>query len=633
MILSCQNIKKSFGEKEILKDINFLVNHNEKCGLLGVNGAGKTTLFKILINEEKPDSGSVNKSKNCTIGYLSQITNLIDDNDVYTEVLMIFKHLIELENKISQLEEEISKTNKYELENKLKLYDKSQTEFHNLGGYEYKSKVKSVIKGLGFIENDFTRKINTLSGGEKTRLSLAKTLLNYPDLLLLDEPTNHLDINSIEWLENFLKNYNKSIILISHDRYFLDKVVNKIIEIEYGKSTVYTTNYSNYLKEKEKNKSLYIKHYEEQQKIIKKQEESIKLLKSFNREKSIKRAESKEKLLSKLERIEKPLNNIPTINLNFKYMKESGKNVLEVNSVYKSYKKQLFNNLNFQIIKGEKIALLGDNGVGKTTLLKIILGYEKPDSGSIKIGSEVLISYYDQEHNNLNYENTIFEEVRNEYVDISDFEIRSVLATFLFKENDINKKIKDLSGGEKSRVSFTKMMLSKSNLLLLDEPTNHLDLPSKEILEKAINNYTGTVMYISHDRYFINNTADKIINIEDKTIKIFLGNYDYYINKKATMSNNTPTKILEEDSINKVEWIENKTINSNKRKIKNKIISLENDIEALETSINKIDEYMLTPEISTDNKKLENLYNERLILKHTLNLKYTEWENIQLNKE
>jgi ATP-binding cassette, subfamily F, member 3 len=628
MLLSCQNISKSFGVTTILKDVNFLLNEKDKVAIVGVNGAGKTTLFKIITGELTPDVGELIISKNCTLGYLSQIASLNLENTIYEEMLTVFKTVIELEEQIRLLEIDMGVADGETLDSHLKSYTMLSQKFEDLKGYEYKSRIKGIIKGLGFGEEDFNTPIKALSGGQKTRISLGKTLLTEPDLLLLDEPTNHLDITSIEWLENFLRNYNKGVLIISHDRYFLNNIIDKVIEIEHKKATIYFGNYSHFVKKKEETKELQTKHYLNQQKEIKKQEESIRKLKSYNREKSIKRAESKEKLLDKIEVLDKPDETPETMRLIFEPKKQSGFDVLKVESLEKSFNTLLFKNVSFEIMKGEKVALLGVNGVGKTTLIKILMGLDSETKGNFKLGTGVNIAFYSQEQENLNFENSIIEEISDVHPTLTTLEVRNALASFMFTSEDVNKKILNLSGGEKGRIAFVKIMLSECNFLILDEPTNHLDMASKEILEKALQNYKGTVLYISHDRYFINNTAEKVLELTQNGMATYVGNYDYYIEKKSQFIINeiTENEVLVTES--KDNWLKKKDDEAQLRKDANRLVKIEKDIANIEQSIQQLDVELSLPELSSDVEKLQTIYSSKDKFEAELEKLYLEWEQL-----
>lgn len=630
MILSCNNLKKSFGINTILENISFNIEDKEKAAIVGVNGAGKSTLFKIAIGELTADSGEFIVPKNINIGYFSQNIEIDSNKTIYDEMLTVFDYLISLENTIRKYEKEMAGLEGKELDELMKKYSYLSHEYEQNDGYSYKSRLKGVIKGLGFSDEEFNQPINQLSGGQKTRVALGKLLLTAPNLLLLDEPTNHLDIDSIQWLEDFLKGYNGSVIIISHDRYFIDKIVTKIIEIENRKSYVYNGNYSFYYSQKEIKRDIELKHYLTQQKEIKRQEEVIKKLRSFNREKSIKRAESREKQLNKIEVIEKPENLPENMRFTLKPKKESGYDVLNIECVKKSFENEtLFENVSFEIKKGEKTALIGPNGIGKTTLFRIILNKLKADCGNIKLGANVTIGYYDQEHQTLDQSKNIFDEISDSYPKLTNLEIRNVLAAFVFTGDDVFKPISALSGGEKGRVSLAKIMLSNANFLILDEPTNHLDVNSKEILENAIRNYEGTCLYISHDRYFINNTAQKIIELNKNGTKTYLGNYDYYIMKKN--ENTIENKIIENNiniSESKNDWKLQKEKQAEERKLKNRLKKLEIEIEETENKIAELENKLKLEEIYTDAEKTNLIFTEKTELEENLINLYEQWESL-----
>ncbi len=628
MIISCNDINKSFGINNILSNISFNINEKDRVALVGVNGAGKSTLFKIIIGQISKDSGEINIPKNTKIGYFSQTLNLNEENTIFDELLTIFSHIIDMEFKLRELEEKMSVLKDDELNLVMKEYDKISTYLSENNSFDYNSRIKGVLKGLGFLEDDFYKQIKFLSGGQKTRVALGKILLEEPDLLLLDEPTNHLDIKSISWLENFLKSYSKALFIISHDRYFLNKIVNKVIELENTKATIYNGNYSDYSQKKHIAREIMLKHYINQQKEIKKQEEVIKKLRSYNREKSIKRAESREKLLEKMEKIEKPDNLPAQMHLTLSPKKESGNDVLTVENLSKSFNFNLFNNISFDIKKGEKVALIGANGIGKTTLIKMIMDKLPIDNGSIKLGSNVVIGYYDQEQQNLNMDKTIFDEISDTYPNLKNEEIRNALAIFVFTGDDVFKKISTLSGGEKGRVALAKIMLSNANFLILDEPTNHLDMVSKEILEDALKNYTGTCIYISHDRFFINNTATKVIELTKNKMNVYLGNYDYYLEKSAQTENITENIQPKEVSNNKMDWKAQKEAQAEARKKQNIIKKLEEKIEDIENKIKLADEQLTLEEVYTNPYKSREIFEEKTKLEEELTSLYEEWENL-----
>ena len=536
MILSCSNITKSFGTDSVLEQVSFHIEEREKAAIVGINGAGKSTLLKIIIGELAPDDGTVVVTKGKTLGYLAQHQDLDSSRTIYDELLEVKRPVIEMEERIRQLEIEMKHSAGEELETLYQTYSRLSHEFELANGYAWKSEINGVLKGLGFEEEEFSKSVCTLSGGQKTRVSLGKLLLSRPDIILLDEPTNHLDMESIAWLENYLLNYQGTVIIVAHDRYFLDRVVTKIVELDNGKATVFQGNYSAYSEKKAMLRANILKAYLNQQQEIRHQEEVITKLRSFNREKSIKRAESREKLLNKMERIEKPTEVNDAMNITLEPDIQSGNDVLTVRGLSKGFDgQQLFSGVDFDIKRGERIAIIGNNGTGKTTILKIINGIVPADSGEIRLGSRVHIGYYDQEHHVLHNEKTLFQELSDTYPGMNNTQIRNVLAAFLFTGEDVFKLIGDLSGGEKGRVSLAKLMLSEANFLILDEPTNHLDITSKEILENALNHYTGTVLYVSHYRYFINRTATRILDLTHNTLVNYIGNYDYYLEKRDTM--------------------------------------------------------------------------------------------------
>jgi ATP-binding cassette subfamily F protein 3 len=635
MILACQNISKTFGTDEILNNISFHINDREKAAIVGINGAGKSTLLKIIMNEMPADNGEVILAKGKTIGYLAQHQDLSTSRTIYEEILETKADIIQLENKIRTLEKEMRSKEGSELTTMLESYNKAVHEFELKNGYAYKSEVVGILKGLGFLEQDFDKPINSLSGGQKTRVSLGKLLVSKPDIILLDEPTNHLDMESIAWLETFLLNYNGAVVIVAHDRYFLDKVVSKIIELDAGKGTAFTGNYSDYANKKAQIREAEIKAYLNQQREIKHQEEVIAKLKSFNREKSIKRAESREKLLSKIEVIDKPTEINDKMNIQLEPHVISGNDVLDVEGLSKAFPPlSLFSNINFDIKRGERVALIGNNGTGKTTILKIINGIVPADSGNIKLGSKVKIGYYDQEHNVLHKDKTLFEEISDAYPNLTNTQIRNVLAAFLFTNDDVFKRIKELSGGERGRVSLAKLMLSEANFLILDEPTNHLDITSKEILESALNSYTGTVLFVSHDRYFINKTATRILDLTSNTIVNYIGNYDYYIEKRDELTriyanNNDDTSVSPiEDNSAKLDWKQQKEEQARIRKRENDLAKTEKRIHELEERNSEIDSLICQPDVCTNVAKLVELNNEKTAIDEELLALYEKWEEL-----
>lgn len=632
MILSCQNISKAFGEEVILNNASFIIEDREKAAIVGVNGAGKSTLLKIIMGQLSPDEGQVIPAKGKTIGYLAQHQDLNSDRTIYEELLTVKQDILNMEQQIRALEEEMNHVEGEALETLLNTYTKLNHDFESANGYAYKSELTGVLKGLGFTEEDYSRPVNTLSGGQKTRVSLGKLLLTKPDILLLDEPTNHLDMESIAWLETFLLNYNGAVVVVAHDRYFLNKIVTKIIEVDQGKVSTFSGNYSDYAQKKAMLRTAAYNAYVNQQREVKHQEEVIAKLRSFNREKSIKRAESREKMLQKMDFVEKPLE----INTQMKLMLEpdcvSGNDVLSVSELSKSFPPlTLFDGISFEIKRGERVALIGNNGTGKTTILKIITGLLEADCGIIKTGSNVHIGYYDQEHHVLHPEKTIFQEIFDDYPDLNNTRIRNVLAAFLFTGDDVFKMIGDLSGGERGRVSLAKLMLSEANFLILDEPTNHLDMDSKEILENALNSYSGTVLYVSHDRYFINQTATRIIDLNQKQLVNYIGNYDYYLEKKELLS---PTTVSSDSSTvptaseGKMDWKQQKEEQAAKRKRENELKKTEEEISSIEEKITSIDEQMASPEICTDVGKCMELQKEKDSLSERLEVLYEKWEEL-----
>lgn len=640
MILSCNNISMSFGINQILKNISFHINEYDKVAVVGINGSGKSTLFKVIINELQQDEGDVYIAKGATIGYLAQHQGLTSDNSIYEELLSVKQDIIELNSKIRSIELEMKLATGTQLDLLLNQYSRLMHEFEINNGYAYKSEVIGILKGLGFDENEFDKKINTLSGGQRTRVALGKLLLTTPDIILLDEPTNNLDLVSISWLETYLQNYKGTVLVISHDRYFIDKVVNKVIEIENTSVKTYTGNYSDYSEKKAMLHNSLLKQYMNQQKEIKHQEDVINKLKSFNREKSIKRAESREKLLNKIERLDKPSSESLKMHFSLEPRVQSGNDVLKVTGLSKSFAdNNLFENLDFEVKRGEKLAIIGYNGTGKTTILKIITDNIEADSGEIKLGSKVHIGYYDQEHDVLEMDKTLFDELQDTYPYLDNTTIRNILAAFLFTEDDVFKLIKDLSGGERGRVSLAKLMLSEANLLILDEPTNHLDIDSKEILENALNHYSGTVIYVSHDRYFINKTASRILDLTNKKLVNYIGNYDYYLEKKDELEaiyfkNNNDVNVSDnysnENNISegKLNWQQQKEEQARIRKLTNSLAKIEDEIHNIEQRSLEIDNLLALEEIYTNVDKLVPLNNEKELIEAKLESLLEEWEDL-----
>lgn len=643
MILSCQNISKSFGTDEVLRDVNFHIEANEKAAIVGINGAGKSTLLKIIMQEEQADSGEVILSKDKTIGYLAQYQDISGHRTIYEEVLESRSDILKMEERLREMEGRMNSLSGQELENLLDSYHRMSHEFDLLGGYTYRSEVTGILKGLGFLAEEFDKKMSELSGGQKTRVSLGKLLATKPDVLLLDEPTNHLDMESIRWLEGFLLNYKGAVVIVAHDRYFLDRVVSKVVEIFQHKAFVYQGNYTDFAKKKAKVREDLLKQYYNQQREIKHQEEVIAKLKSFNREKSIKRAESREKMLDKIERMEKPTDENTDIHIALEPNVLSGNDVLRVEDLAKAYPSAaLFSDISFEIKRGERVALIGNNGTGKTTILKIVNGLVEADEGSVTLGSNVHIGYYDQEHQLLHMEKTIFEEISDDYPELNNTRIRNVLAAFLFTEDDVFKRIGDLSGGERGRVSLAKLMLSDANFLILDEPTNHLDITSKEILENALNQYAGTVFFVSHDRYFINQTATRILELTGETIVNYIGNYDYYLEKheeltriyvSANRSKETEDQAdTQEDTVpdTKEDWQAKKAMQARLRKLENGLKKTEGRIEELEALIAQIDEECMKPENATNSAKLGELTREQNGYRQELEQCYETWETLSM---
>lgn len=636
MILSCNNISKSYGIDVILNNISFNVEDNEKVAIVGINGAGKSTLLKIIMGEISSDSGLVTLAKDATIGYLSQHQDLTGNNTIYDELLFIKKDIIDMEKQLRSIEEDMKNHTGEDLERLMNTYSRISHDFESANGYAYKSEVIGVLKGLGFNNDDFTKNINTLSGGQKTRISLGKLLLSKPDIILLDEPTNHLDLSSIAWLETYLSNYNGAVILVSHDRYFLDKIVTKVVGIENTNATVFSGNYTDFATKKKLLYEAKLKEYYNNQREIKHQEEVIAKLKQFNREKSIKRAESREKALAKIAPVEKPIEETATMHFSLIPNIISGNDVLSVSDLSKNFDDNLlFDNLSFELKRGEKVALMGNNGTGKTTLLKLITGLITPNKGTIRLGSNVTIGYYDQEHNILNMDKTIFDEISDTYPELDNTKIRNVLAAFLFTGDEVFKQIKDLSGGERGRISLAKLMLSKANLLILDEPTNHLDINSKEILENALNSYEGTVLYVSHDRYFINATATRILDLANKTLTNYIGNYDYYLEKRETLSpiNTQNTTNYNNSSTAKEAWKASKEEQNRIKKLQLELSKTEDIISKTEARIAEIEDLSSTEDIACNLPKLMELHKEKEKLDTILSEAYNKWEELSISLE
>lgn len=662
MILACKNISKSFGTTQILDKVSFHINEREKAAVVGINGAGKSTLFKIIMGELSPDEGEVIFSKGIRTGYLAQHQELSSGRSIYEEVLSVKAHVLAMEEEIRQLELKMKDAKEEELKRLLDTYTRLTHAFELENGYACRSEVNGVLKGLGFSEEDFNREVSTLSGGQKTRVSLSKLLLSKPDLILLDEPTNHLDMESISWLETFLSGYEGAVVVIAHDRYFLNKVAGKVIELDHAKAQTFEGNYSEYAYKKEQQRETLIKHYFNQQREIQRQEEVIAKLRSFNREKSIKRAESREKMLEKIERVEKPAETVQSMNIRLEPRIMSGNDVLTVRGLSKAFgSRLLFHELDFDLKRGERVAVIGSNGTGKTTILKLINGLLTPDAGEIKLGAKVHIGYYDQEHHVLDMDKTIFGELQDTYPHMDNTAIRNTLAAFLFTGDDVFKLIRDLSGGERGRVSLAKLMLSEANFLILDEPTNHLDITSKEILENALNSYTGTLLYVSHDRYFINRTATRILELTEQKLVNYLGNYDYYLMKKPQLEQafaavpdskpsaadsrkfildglkltsgkkepaSGPPQALGTISETKAEWMQQKEEQARQRKRQNDLKKLEEEISLLEEQNSQLDEALTEESNFSNPDKLLELTTEKTKIGEHLERLFEQWAEL-----
>lgn len=631
MILQVSNINKYFNDNHILKDVSFHMNEYDKTALVGINGSGKTTLIRIIMNELNKDSGTISLTRGVSVGYLPQNAIIDSDATIYEEVLKVKEALLQDEQTLRDMEGRMGSVKGSELETLMDDYHKLEEAFDRAGGYRIASDISGTLKGLGFSEDEFSKKVNTLSGGQKTRVALSKLLVGTPDMIILDEPTNHLDMNSIIWLENYLLNYRGAVLIVSHDRYFLDRIVDHVVELDNGVCTSFTGNYSDYAAKKEIIRVSKLNAYLNQQRDIKHQQEVIEKLRSFNREKSIKRADSRAHMLEKIELIDKPTENNDRMQIVLSPRIESGKNVLDVTDLTKAYDRKLFTDVSFSLRRGDHVAIIGDNGTGKTTILKIINNIVSADSGDIKLGTNVCIGYYDQEHHVLHDDKTIFEEISDDFPTLTNTEIRNMLAAFLFTGDDVFKPIHNLSGGEKGRVSLAKLMLSEANLLILDEPTNHLDITSKEILENALNNYTGTLLYVSHDRYFINRTADRILELNNQGLTEYLGNYDYYLEKRDNNISEGTLKVSPNNIKNEAAALDYKAQKAEAARIKklnNDLSKLEDKIAVVEQSISEIDAWLNDSANGTDTAGLIKKQKEKESLDEELLILYDKWEDL-----
>ncbi len=642
MILSCHAICKSFGTEDVLRDVSFGIEEHEKTAIVGINGAGKTTLLRIIVGESSADSGDVTVMRGKTIGYLKQQDMLGSGRTIYDETIEARRDLLDMEADLRSLEEQMNSLSGEELDTLMDRYHQLQTKFERENGYALRSEVSGVLKGLGFTEDEFSKQTDTLSGGQRTRVALGKLLLSSPDIILLDEPTNHLDIQSIAWLENYLRNYGGAVVIVSHDRYFLDKIVSKVVELDLGRAVTFQGNYTAYAEKKQQLRDNALKAWMKQQQEIRHQEAVIEKLRSFNREKSIKRAESREKMLEKMDVLEKPVDENTEMKLLLEPDITSGNEVLNIRGLSKAFGQEvLFSGIDLQIRRGERAALIGDNGTGKTTILKIINGMMDADEGTITLGTNVHIGYYDQEHQVLHPEKTLFEEISDAYPDLTNTRIRNVLAAFLFTGDDVYKRIKEISGGERGRVSLAKLMLSSANFLILDEPTNHLDIVSKEILENALRSYTGTILYVSHDRYFINRTATRVLHLDGQVLTNYLGNYDYFIEKRdeAAAAGNAPVSAAKgqagartgqgsSEDTSRTDWEKQKEEQAKLRKRKNDLKRTEDEISALEEEDARIDEQLTKEEVFSDIQKCMELTNRKGEIASRLETLYELWEEL-----
>ncbi len=651
MILACHNICKSFGTDVILKNASFHIQEHEKTALVGINGAGKTTLLRIIMGLEKSDEGEVTFARGTSVGYLAQMNMLSSGRSIYDEVCEVMRPVIDMEQSLRSMEEEMDHAEGTKLNELMERYHQTQTHFEQMGGYAWKSEISGILRGLGFTDDEFGKPVDTLSGGQKTRVALGKLLLSAPDLMLLDEPTNHLDMNSVEWLENYLLNYRGAVLVVAHDRYFLNKVVTKVVEIDQGHVSTFSGDYTAYSEKKKKLRQSQLHAWQNQQEQIRHQEEVIAKLKSFNREKSIRRAESREKMLDKIERLEKPSEEISDMHLTLDARIESGKDVLSASGLSKSFEFPLFENLDLEIRRGEKVALIGNNGTGKSTLLKILIGQMQPDRGSVTLGTNVNIGYYDQEHQILHPDKTLFEELQDTYPELNNTQIRNTLASFLFTGDDVFKLVSELSGGERGRLSLAKLMLSKSNFLILDEPTNHLDIMSREILEDAVSLYTGTVLCVSHDRWFINRIATRILDLTGQTLIEYLGNYDYYLEKHEDLTRRfvsadthssggvisssnvshlamSSASLAGTDSEGKADWKKQKQELALARKKQARLNETEEKIASKEERSRQIDDLLSQEEIFTNLQQVTALGKEKEQIDQELETLYDEWAEL-----
>ena len=633
MLLACRELKISFDAVPVLTGGYFHLEEKEKAAVVGINGAGKTTLLNLISGRLHADEGAVTVKGGTTLGYLTQHQGLDSESSIYNELASACAGIFAMEQELRSLEQQMARAEGETLSRLMEDYSRLSHRFEEAGGYAVRSEITGVLKGLGFSEDEFSKPCRVLSGGEKTRVALGKLLLTGPDLILLDEPTNHLDIASVSWLEGYLKDYKGAVLIVSHDRYFMDRVVTKIIEVESGRVSMYGGNYTAYAAKKAQEREIALKHYYNQQKVIKHEEAVITKLKSFNREKSIKRAESREKMLAKIERLDKPAELNDSMKLHLSSSAVSGQLVLSVENLSMHYgSRTLFEDLSFLIRRGEKVALIGENGSGKTTILKTLTGSVRPDSGTIRLGAQVEVGYYDQEQHNFTETNTLFEEIRASYPKLTDTEIRNLLAAFLFTGDDVFKQISALSGGERGRLSLAKLMLSPCNLLILDEPTNHLDIVSREILEDALSAYEGTLLFVSHDRYFINRLAERTLELGSRGLTEYLGNYDDYLEKKAALSaaafqggGTDSGKVLTDSALRRREKKEAET---KRRRQENELKKTEEQIEALEERLAALEEEMGLPENSTDPQKLMTLDKEAASIRKDLDDLYEKWETL-----